>query len=134
MFSNSKTKDVKIVKGGSVDTLITGKTQITGDIVFSGVLFLDGRIKGQIKSDDDKALLTVGPNGVVEGEIHVPNVVIQGKVTGDVYARAHASLAASARIEGSVYYHLIEMTMGSEVNGRLVHQPAVPKQLEHKPE
>ncbi len=134
MWGSNKTKDVKIVKGGSIDTLITGKTQVTGDIDFSGVLFLDGIVKGNIKSDDEKALLTVGPNGMVEGEVHVPNVVIQGKVLGDVYARAHASLAASAHIEGSVYYHLIEMTMGSEVNGRLVHQPAVPKQLEHKPE
>jgi cytoskeletal protein CcmA (bactofilin family) len=134
MFGNNKTKDVKIVKGGSVDTLITGKTTITGDIQFSGVLFLDGTIKGNVKSDDDKALLTVGPNGLIEGEVHVPNVVIQGKVSGDVYARAHASLAASAHIEGSVYYHLIEMMMGAEVNGRLVHQPATPKQLEHKPD
>jgi cytoskeletal protein CcmA (bactofilin family) len=129
----NKTKDVKIVKGGSVDTLITVKTQVTGDIQFSGVLFLDGIVKGHVKSDDDKALLTIGPNGLIEGEVHVPNVVIQGRVNGDVYARAHASLAATAHIEGSVYYHLIEMTMGAEVNGRLVHQPAVPKQLEHKP-
>ena len=132
MFSR-KNKGVKVVKGGSVDSLITGNCEINGNIRFTGVLFLDGKITGNVSADDEHALLTIGPHARIEGEVHVPNIVIHGQVVGDVYARAHVSLSAKARVEGNLYYHLIEMNMGAEVNGKLVHQPATPKALEHKP-
>lgn len=130
----SKRKDIKIVKGGSIDTLITGICQINGDIQFNGVLFFDGTIKGNIRADDAKALLTIGPNGRIEGDVSVPNIVIHGKVIGEVHARAHVSMSAEACVDGNLYYNLIEMTMGAHVNGKLVHQPSEPKALEHKPD
>ena len=52
----------------------------------------------------------------------MPNVVVNGTVIGDVHALAHVELAAQARVHGNVYYSLIEMAMGAEVNGNLVHQ------------
>ena len=48
-------------------------------------------------------------------------MVINGVVIGDVYATEQVQLAKNARIHGSVYYHLIEMEMGAEVNGAMVH-------------
>jgi cytoskeletal protein CcmA (bactofilin family) len=135
MFSSDKKKGVKLVRGGSVDTLISPQTTLTGNIRFTGVLYLDGTLEGNVESDDPKALLTIGSSGVAKGEVRVPNVVIHGKVEGDVYANAHVSLSADARIHGNVYYHLIEMSMGAEINGQLVHKPTEPpKGLEHKPD
>ena len=52
---------------------------------------------------------------------------------GDVYSSEHIELAAKARVIGNVYYHLIEMVMGSEVNGSLYHRTPVelkPKQID----
>ena len=40
---------------------------------------------------------------------------------GDVRSSSHIELAAKAVVLGSVYYNLIEMVMGSEVNGNLMH-------------
>jgi cytoskeletal protein CcmA (bactofilin family) len=54
-------------------------------------------------------------------------------VEGDVYSSEHIELAAKARVIGNVYYHLIEMVMGSEVNGSLYHRTPVelkPKQID----
>ena len=48
--------------------------------------------------------------------------VVTGTVIGDVHAPGHVELAAQARVHGNVYYSLIEMAMGAEVNGSLVHQ------------
>jgi cytoskeletal protein CcmA (bactofilin family) len=39
-----------------------------------------------------------------------------------VHALSHVELAAQARVHGNVYYSLIEMAMGAEVNGNLVHR------------
>ena len=44
-----------------------------------------------------------------------------GQVQGDVRAAIHIELAAKAVVVGNVYYNLIEMVMGSEVNGNLMH-------------
>jgi cytoskeletal protein CcmA (bactofilin family) len=32
-------------------------------------------------------------------------------------------LGPTARVIGNVYYNLIEMAIGAEINGKLVHQP-----------
>ena len=72
-------------------------------------------------------MLTVSEHGTIEGEVRVPYVVLNGVVLGDVHAREHIELAAKARVEGDVYYGLMEMAMGAEVNGKLVHtEPETP--------
>ena len=53
----------------------------------------------------------------------MPNVVVNGRVKGDIYAGKHVELAAEARVEGNVYYHLIEMVVGARVDGSLVYTP-----------
>ena len=47
--------------------------------------------------------------------------MINGLVQGDVRSATHIELAAKAVVMGNVYYNLIEMVMGSEVNGNLMH-------------
>lgn len=106
-----------------IDSLIGQNTEIHGDVIFSGGLHVDGIVKGSVIAEQgNDSLLTLSERGTIEGEVKVPNVVINGKVIGDVYALAHIELAAEARINGNVYYSLIEMAMGAEVNGNLVHK------------
>ncbi len=106
-----------------IDSLIGQNTEIRGDVIFSGGLHVDGIAKGSVIAEQgNDSLLTLSERGTIEGEVRVPNVVINGKVVGDVHALAHIELAAEARINGNVYYSLIEMAMGAEVNGNLVHK------------
>ncbi|MFT5452050.1 MAG: cytoskeletal protein CcmA (bactofilin family) [Enterobacterales bacterium] len=122
-------------KSGAADTLITMDTKVTGDISFSGVLFVDGHIKGNISSNEgNHSLLTIGANGHVEGEIKVPQVVIYGYVKGDVHTSEHLNLQKESRIEGNVYYHLLEMAMGASINGKLIKKDTARKLLNHNPD
>ncbi len=66
-------------------------------------------------------MLTLSEMGTIEGEVRVPNLVINGSISGNVYASQHIELAPKARIQGNVYYHLLEMTIGSAVNGQMIH-------------
>ena len=103
-------------------TLISRNTEIVGDIHFSGELIIEGRVKGNIYAEDDSAaLIRVAENGAVEGEICVPSAVINGLIQGDLRSANHIELASKAVVVGNVYYNLIEMVMGSEVNGNLIH-------------
>ena len=112
---------VKKRKPTKVDSLIGQNSRLTGDIRFGGGLHVDGSIKGNVVADDDeRATLTVSDRGTIEGEVRVPYIILNGLVKGDVFANEHVELASSARVEGNVYYALIEMAMGAEVNGKLV--------------
>lgn len=103
-------------------TLISKGTRIVGDVHFSGDLQVEGQVTGNIlvESGSD-AKLVVADKGYVEGEIRVPQVVVNGKVVGDVYSSKHLELASKAVVEGNVHYQLIEMVKGSQVNGALVY-------------
>lgn len=109
---------------GKGATLIAANTRIEGDVHFSDQLLVNGDIRGNVFADQDSdAGLTISAKGEVAGEIRVPNVVINGRVKGDIHAGKHVELAAEARVEGNVYYHLIEMVMGARVDGSLVYTP-----------
>jgi cytoskeletal protein CcmA (bactofilin family) len=112
----------KRFKAPKVNTVVGQMTRITGDLVFSGGLHLDGTITGNVTGEPGSgATLTVSEKGVIEGDVRVENLLLNGTVKGDVYAGEHAELATDARVTGTVYYRLLEMAMGAEVNGKLVH-------------
>ncbi|MDO3383424.1 bactofilin family protein [Gilvimarinus algae] len=103
-------------------TLISKGTSIVGDIHFTGDLQVEGKVTGNIIVEGGgDAKLVVADKGVVEGEIRVPMVVVNGKVVGNVFASKHVELASKAVVEGNVHYQLIEMVKGAQVNGSLVY-------------
>ena len=117
----SKNEEIE-VDSSPADTLVSRTTEIVGDIHFSGELIVEGRIKGNVYAEDDSsAIIRIAESGSVEGEICVPSSIINGLVQGDVRSTKHIELAKKAVVAGNVYYNLIEMVMGSEVNGNLMH-------------
>ena len=117
MLGSKKTASVS---GGT--TLISHETVIVGDVHFCGNLDVEGLVQGNIIAQSGKeALLRVVGKGRVEGEIRVPCVVINGEVQGDVYSSKHLDLASKSRVQGNVFYTLVEMAAGAEVNGSLTH-------------
>jgi cytoskeletal protein CcmA (bactofilin family) len=120
MFGKAKSTTTKSAK---IDTLIGQNTEIRGDVVFSGGLHVDGTLRGNVIADQDSgSVLSVSERGLIEGDVRVPNVVMNGSVVGDVYVSNHIELAPQARVKGNVYYKVIEMARGAEVNGNLVHR------------
>ena len=107
-----------------VDTLVGGNTKINGDVNFEGGCHIDGTVEGNVSADEDSSsALSVSEEGLIEGGVTVPYVVLHGIVRGDVYATQRVELGPTARVIGNVYYNLIEMAIGAEINGKLVHQP-----------
>nr|VFK54537.1 MAG: protein CcmA, bactofilin family [Candidatus Kentron sp. TUN]VFK57101.1 MAG: protein CcmA, bactofilin family [Candidatus Kentron sp. TUN]VFK57886.1 MAG: protein CcmA, bactofilin family [Candidatus Kentron sp. TUN] len=113
----------KKFKNTKITTLIGHDTALHGDIQFSGGLHVNGSISGNVISEKDQSsVLTLSEQGIIEGEVRVPRVLISGTVIGNVHAHNHIELLPSARITGSVYYTFIEMAVGAEVNGKLIHK------------
>lgn len=107
-----------------VDTLVGSNSQVNGDLNFSGGCHIDGTVKGNVSAEmDGHGALSISEDGTVEGGVTVPYVVLNGIVRGDVVASQRVELGPTARVIGNVYYNLIEMAIGAEINGKLVHQP-----------
>lgn len=120
MFGKGKNK-----KTARIDTLIGAHSEVVGDVTFSGGLHIDGTVKGNIVGNDKMSLVQLSEEGTIEGEVKAPFVTLNGVVIGDVHGYEHVELSSKARVTGNVYYGLIEMEIGTEVNGQLVHTEPV---------
>jgi cytoskeletal protein CcmA (bactofilin family) len=104
-----------------IDTLIGKAARVHGDVDFEGGLHLDGHVAGNVRSADTReCALSVSESGSIEGSVQVPSVTLHGTVKGDIHARERVILGPTARVEGNVYYGVIEMTLGAQILGRLV--------------
>ncbi|WP_428610326.1 bactofilin family protein [Sedimenticola sp.] len=121
----------KKFRAPKIATVIGSGTTIHGDVNFTGGLHVDGLICGNVMAEQGgESALTLSEQGRVEGDIQVPNVILNGTVVGDVYASERVELAPKAKVKGTVYYNLLEMAMGAEVNGQLIHtKDAQPQML-----
>ena len=108
-------------KPARIDTLIAKSVRVQGGLEFGGGLHLDGHIAGGVRADlQTPASLSVSDTGSIEGPVEVTDLVLHGTVRGDIVARGHVLLGASARVEGNVYYGVIEMTLGAQITGKLI--------------
>lgn len=122
MWGKPKNKRIDFDRHLGRTTMIAAGTEIHGDLTFDGGLLIEGIVHGNVQArSDSEALLRIAEGGEVYGDIQVPHVVINGRVCGDVFSSEHVELAAKAIVNGNVNYSLIEMVMGAEVNGALVH-------------
>lgn len=111
--------------GHAVDTLIGAQVVLRGDLVFSGGLYVEGRIHGRVIAEPGQdAVLTLAEQGSIEGQVEAPVVIINGQLHGDVHAAERVELAAKARVAGNVHYKVVEMSAGAVLTGRLIHVDA----------
>lgn len=123
-----------------VNTVVGDSTKVEGDVTFSAGLHVDGALHGNISvetDDDERSTLTVSEDGSVVGEVRVPNLILDGTITGDVFITCRVELAEHAKIHGNLHYRSLEMAMGATVNGQLVHygedEPRLLAHAEKKP-
>ncbi|MYB89183.1 MAG: polymer-forming cytoskeletal protein [Proteobacteria bacterium] len=115
----------KKFKAVQIDTLVGPMSKVVGDVYYGGGLQIEGTVEGNVMAkSEDKSVLVISEMGVVEGEIRGTSIIIDGTVHGDIYASEGIELKAGAKINGDIYYTSLGMTVGAEVNGKLVCQPS----------
>ncbi|MFO7953871.1 polymer-forming cytoskeletal protein [Thioalkalivibrio sp.] len=107
-------------RASKVDTLVGRNTVIHGDIEFGGGLHIEGRVIGDIRAaTDPSAVLVVADGGVIEGHVAVPHLLMNGEVHGDVHVGEHVELGETARLTGNLYYTMLQMAEGAQIDGLL---------------
>lgn len=109
-------------KSETLATLIDVTVQIDGQIRFDKSARIDGKVRGNVTGSNAKnGMLIIGPEACINGDVNCYSVVVLGKIHGTVHAN-YIEIRSSAHITGDVYYEVIEIHQGSNVNGRLLHQ------------
>lgn len=107
----------------TIDTLIGVKTELKGDIVFTGGLRIDGKVKGNITAKGDaNSMLVLSEHAVVTGNVTVPHLVVNGVIKGHVRSSERVELQAKADITGDLTYKTLEIALGASINGNLIRE------------
>lgn len=106
-----------------IDSLVGTGTKVVGDLTFSGGLRIDGEVRGSVVGGGDSpSTVVISEQAIVEGEVRVAHVVVNGTVNGPIYATESLELQPKARISGDVFYAAIEVHQGAVVEGRLARR------------
>jgi len=79
-----------------------------------GLTRIDGEVIGNIKGSGG---LIIGESGSVKGDLSIENVVVYGKVNGNIKARS-LEIRASGRVDGDVQVQELVVEKGAMYNGK----------------
>ncbi len=88
---------------------------IKGEISGSESIYVDGRIEGTINLAEHR--VTIGRNGNVAANINAKEVVIMGKVTGNVDCSDRLDIRSEGSLTGDVVTHRISVEDGALLKG-----------------
>ena len=117
----------------SVDIATIGKSVIVkGELSGSEDLYVDGEVEGSISLRGQS--LTIGPNGRVRANIEARNVILHGRVDGNIQASDRVELRKSASLSGDISTARVAIEDGAFFKGSIDIQKAEPApRLEPKP-
>ena len=113
MFGGKK-EGFKPVEVSDVNTLIGEGCEFEGNLNLSTATRIDGKIKGNIKSE---GMLIIGETGSVEGDIRCSEILIHGVVNGNIDARK-IELRKGAVLNGDVRVDVLVIEEGAVYNGQ----------------
>lgn len=100
---------------GEITTLLGRGSEFEGKLTFEGTVRIDGRLKGQVFSDD---VLIIGEGAYVEAEIDIGEVIIQGTVVGNIRASRGIEIHAPGRVKGDLTTPSLQIDKGVVFEGR----------------
>jgi len=121
------------LRGGSDVATIGKSVVVKGELSGSEDLIVDGEVEGSISLKGQT--LTVGPNGRVRANIEARNVVVHGRVNGDIHATERVELRKTASLAGYIATARIAIDDGAFFKGGIdIQKPEPATKAEVKPQ
>jgi cytoskeletal protein CcmA (bactofilin family) len=98
---------------------------IKGEVSGAESLYIDGRIEGTINIPEHR--ITIGRNGAVTADINAREVVIMGKVNGNVICNDRLDIRSEGAVTGDVVTPRISVEDGAHLRGSVQVQAAEQK-------
>ncbi|HEY7391008.1 MAG TPA: polymer-forming cytoskeletal protein [Bryobacteraceae bacterium] len=119
---------------GAADVATIGKSVVVkGELSGSEDLIVDGEVEGSISLKGQT--LTIGPNGRVRANIEARNVVVHGRLNGDIHATERVELRKTASLAGDISTARISIDDGAFFKGGIdIQKPEPAAKPEVKPQ
>jgi cytoskeletal protein CcmA (bactofilin family) len=88
---------------------------IRGEITGREDLYVDGEVEGKIHLDDAK--IVIGPNGRVTADVEAREILVLGKVKGNLHGRDSVTIGSTGHVVGDVITRYISIQDGAQVQG-----------------
>lgn len=102
------------MKTSAMPSIVSAGLQVTGNMTSDGDIQIEGTITGDVKS----RTITVGTDGLVQGQLIAENVQVSGAVEGKIRAKT-VVLVAGARVLGDIVHDILTVEPGAHVEGAL---------------
>lgn len=101
---------VEVVRGQS--SVLAAGTSVSGNIECDNDILIEGTVRGSIRA----LRLTIGIDGLIEGDVSADEVTVRGTMKGPIHAR-HIHLTAGAMVEGDLTTTTIAIDTGAQLSG-----------------
>jgi cytoskeletal protein CcmA (bactofilin family) len=109
-------RDKTQAEGASEISAFLGKgTRVTGKLAFDGPGRIEGHVEGEVSAQDS---LVIGESAVVNANINGASIIVHGKVTGDIVARARLELRAPSKVIGNITAASLVIQDGAMFEGK----------------
>lgn len=99
---------------GELGTIIGHNTVLEGKMKVKHSVRIDGMLKGELDSTDT---VTIGANGMVDGDIRAKNVIVGGKVIGSIVSDGKVILESNSVLQGNLKTVKLVIEEGATFNG-----------------
>ena len=125
-YENTPSRPAQQASSGEQATIGKGLT-IKGEINGSESLYIDGKVEGSVNLPGNR--VTVGRNGQVAASINAREIVVLGKVRGNVTATDRVDIRAEGSLSGDVAAARISIEDGAFFKGGIdIRKPEQSKQ------
>ncbi len=114
MFSKSPGSSTPPPPSEEISAYLGKETTFQGKMTFEGVFRLDGKFEGEIF---DSGTLIVGETANIKGKIGLQTLVINGRVDGDIYAKARVEIHATGKVYGTLSTPILTINEGGIFEG-----------------
>ena len=90
---------------------------IRGEISGREDLYVDGEIEGKVVLEDAK--IVIGPNGRLAADVEAREILVLGKVKGNLHGRDSVTIGRTGHVIGDVVTRYISVEDGAQVQGSL---------------
>ncbi len=100
----------------ALDQATIGKSLVVkGEVTGSESLYIDGRVEGSINLPGNR--VTIGRNGIVSANINAREIVVTGKVKGNLVASDRVDIRNEGSLTGDIIAQRISIEDGAYFKG-----------------
>jgi len=97
--------------------VINSSAQIKGKLKFATDVHIDCEVSGTVESDKK---IIIGPNGFFKGELCSEELLVLGKLEGDICVKKNTTLHSGSSLSGTLNSTIIELKIGAILNAQII--------------